>query len=381
MCPDYVKLPTAKEVFAALPSSRLERSTLTGVILFAVATITWVLWMAGATLPQPLWIRFACSIGVGVWIAVLFVVGHDACHGSLTPRSWLNKLIGRLSLVHSLHPFTSWKYSHNALHHGWTCVQGKDIVFVPFSKKGFTRLPRWRRCGERFFRSILGLGPFYWFTVWIPYEMFPNRDRRPRGRDSTAFQLDRVLVWVYCATLVALLVWAAFATQRSLWQMLAFGIVLPQLVFVYLMGYVSYLHHTHPRSPWYASADEYEYFACQVRSTVHAELPLVIEWILHRILSHTAHHADPRVPLYHLAQAQKKLEHTYPEDVIVEPWSVSAFLRTLRTCRLYDYDRHRWLDWDGTPLTPSLLAPGRGRGDASCQQSEDWRATPMGARS
>ena len=30
------------------------------------------------------------------------------------------------------------------------------------------------------------------------------------------------------------------------------------------------------------------------------------------------------------------------------------FLKTLRVCRLYDYAGHRWVDYDGTPLSERL---------------------------
>jgi omega-6 fatty acid desaturase (delta-12 desaturase) len=72
-------------------------------------------------------------------------------------------------------------------------------------------------------------------------------------------------------------------------------------------------------------------------------------------MEHTAHHADPRVPLYNLEKAQKRLEETYGDNIVVVPFTVRGLFTTLRTCRLFDYENHRWLDWDGTPTTGSLL--------------------------
>src|SRR5262249_870610 len=76
---------------------------------------------------------------------------------------------------------------------------------------------------------------------------------------------------------------------------------------------------------------------------------------LHNIMEHTAHHVDPRIPLYNLENAQKDLEKAYASDVIVFPFTVGGYLKSLRTCRLFDYENHRWLDWDGKPTTKSLL--------------------------
>jgi acyl-lipid omega-6 desaturase (Delta-12 desaturase) len=63
------------------------------------------------------------------------------------------------------------------------------------------------------------------------------------------------------------------------------------------------------------------------------------------------------VPFYHLPEAQKALETAYPAEIIREDWTVRTFLRMFRTCRLYDYESHRWVDYDGTPLTEPLFAP------------------------
>ena len=74
-------------------------------------------------------------------------------------------------------------------------------------------------------------------------------------------------------------------------------------------------------------------------------------------MEHTAHHAEPFVPLYRLAEAQKSLERAYRRDIVRVLWTPASFLRTLRVCRLYDYGCHRWIDYDGTPLSEPLLAP------------------------
>jgi hypothetical protein len=42
----------------------------------------------------------------------LFVIGHDACHGSLTASRLLNALIGRMAFVPSAHSFSLRAYFH-----------------------------------------------------------------------------------------------------------------------------------------------------------------------------------------------------------------------------------------------------------------------------
>ena len=71
------------------------------------------------------------------------------------------------------------------------------------------------------------------------------------------------------------------------------------------------------------------------------------------LFEHTAHHVGPRVPLYHLPDAQDRLEAAYTADVPVERLTPGYVLGLMRTCRLYDYECRQWLDYDGTPTTPA----------------------------
>jgi omega-6 fatty acid desaturase (delta-12 desaturase) len=137
--------------------------------------------------------------------------------------------------------------------------------------------------------------------------------------------------------------------------LLAIGVIVPQILWNWLMGFVVFQHHTHPTVPWYGDEQDWTFYAGQIQSVVHVELPRPIELILHNIMEHTAHHVDPRIPLYNLEDAQKKLEEAYGGDIVVVPWTLRGYFDTLRKCRLYDYANHQWLDFDGIATTPRLL--------------------------
>src|SRR6188768_2904762 len=120
-----------KVVRDALPPSSRERSLSVGLAYFAVsAAIYWTSFVAIALVPS-WWLRVTLALVNGLAVGILFIVGHDACHGSLTPNSTLNAWLGRLAFLPSLHPYAAWEYSHNALHHGWTNLKGKDPVYCP----------------------------------------------------------------------------------------------------------------------------------------------------------------------------------------------------------------------------------------------------------
>jgi omega-6 fatty acid desaturase (delta-12 desaturase) len=89
--------------------------------------------IAGACYFDSWWAKALMVIPGAIAIARLFVIGHDACHGSYTPKPWLNKLIGRIAFLPSLTPFSLWDVGHNVAHHGFTNLKGRDQVWVPMS--------------------------------------------------------------------------------------------------------------------------------------------------------------------------------------------------------------------------------------------------------
>ena len=91
-------------LFNTLPEKRRERSTLLGITLFAFCTTIWALTLAAVVL-SPLWLSILASFANAVTLAMLFIVGHDAGHGSLVSSLRMNRVIGTLAFLPSLHPF------------------------------------------------------------------------------------------------------------------------------------------------------------------------------------------------------------------------------------------------------------------------------------
>ena len=77
--------------------------------------------------------------------------------------------------------------------------------------------------------------------------------------------------------------------------------------------------------------------------------------ISHNAMEHTAHHVDPRVPLYNLSKAQTVLCELYGQDLLKMDFSLFNFLSTMKKCKLYDYENHLWLDFEGPPTSSKLV--------------------------
>ncbi len=338
--------PGVNQIRATLPEASLARSTLKGVLLFLFSATFYALTFAGCLWKGHPLIRALCVLVNSNFISILFIVGHDACHGSLTPSNRLNQILGRLAFLPSWHPFTSWDWGHNKLHHCWTNLRTKDYVWAPYSKEEFDRLPLHARLRERFYRSAGGVGHYYLMEIWWRHMMWPRpEDREKMPRLISNFDRAIVVAFILCQISVCVLL--GWPSPWAIILNLTLGIVWPQLSWNWWMGVMVLLHHTHPKVRWYDNPSEWSYFTGQVQSTVHVEFPKPMGAFLHHIMEHTAHHVDPRIPLYNLPAAQRSLEQAYSEDVIRSPFSFGNFRHILSQCQLYDYRQHRWLAFDG----------------------------------
>src|ERR1039457_3569713 len=94
-----------------------ERAVLAPVIWFFLDWLVLGIAIASLLIVESFWVKVFASLVAALWIARLFVIGHDACHGSYTPNQLLNKWIGRIAFLPSLTPYSLWEIGHNLAHH------------------------------------------------------------------------------------------------------------------------------------------------------------------------------------------------------------------------------------------------------------------------
>lgn len=322
-----------------------------------LALLDFTLWAAAVTatvwLQNPA-LKLAIGIVAGFLIGRLFILGHDACHQSLTPHRQLNRWLGRILFLPSLTPYSLWDMGHNVVHHGYTNLKGVDFVWAPLSPAEYRALPAWRRWLERIYRSGWGPGLYYLIEIWWLRMFFPSR--RHVGARRRSFTLDCVLVSAAALCWIGALWLAALQTGQSVLLTLFAGFVLPFLVWNGMIGWVVYLHHTHPHVAWYDDKIAWARGQPFVTTTVHLEFPrrrFGIDYgaLLHHIMEHTAHHVDMTIPLYRLKPAQDILESRMPGRIVRQPFSWKHYFETAHRCKLYDCATQQWLDFSGRPTT------------------------------
>jgi len=327
-----------------------ERSTQRALALLVFDYALFLGLIVGTVLLQPVWAKLLCGLAAGFVIGRLFIIGHDACHQSLTPHRELNKLLGRIAFLPSLTPYSLWDTGHNVVHHGYTNLKGVDFVWTPKTAEEFAALSPWQKGLERLYRSGWAPGLYYMVEIWWKREFFPNKSHMPTRRPI--FFKDSLLVTVFGALWVAAIAAAALWTGQSVTLSLLLGVAVPFFFWNSMIGFVVYVHHTHVRVSWHDNKAAWTQAAPFVSTTVHLTFPFKVGALMHHIMEHTAHHVDMSIPLYKLKQAQAKLEDMLPGRIIVQPFSWKWYFDTARACKLYDFTRECWTDFKGAMTSP-----------------------------
>lgn len=305
---------------------------------------------------SPWWLMPFASLLLGVAGNVLFVVAHDSAHNSLTPIRWLNAIIARSCFVPAWHNYTGWVHAHNHVHHGWTNLRTKDYVWAPITKSEYDQLSPWKQWRVRFYRSALGFALYY--LVEINFKkicMLQQEVRKTKVRRM--WMLDNVFLTVAIFAQACLWIWLAhvFAKDVSTVWLLTFAMIVPSIFTNYLVGFTTYLQHTHPSIPWFDNKSEWTFYIGQIRGTTHTHLPYKMNSLFHNVMDHTAHHVDPRIPLYYLPEAQQKIEKSYARHVVHHRFTLHSLYKTLQVCQLYDYTNHCWQDFNGNPTSSRTI--------------------------
>ncbi|MEP7101004.1 MAG: fatty acid desaturase [Burkholderiales bacterium] len=333
---------------AAIASQSTARAlTLVAVDLALLGLVT-----AATILAASPALKLLAACAMGLLISRLFILGHDACHQSLTRHRTLNRWLGRLVFLPSLTPYSLWEVGHNVVHHGYTNLRGFDFVWQPLSIEEFNALSPRRRWLERVYRSGWAPWLYYGVEIWWKRMFFPNRKTMPTRR--AVFFWDSVLVCAFAAVWVGGLVAAAVVTDQSIAWLIAVGFVLPLTVWNGMIGFVVYVHHTHRGVAWYDDKQAWSASQPFVSTTVHLTFRSALGTVLHHIMEHTAHHVDMTVPLYRLKRAQALLETKLPGSIVVQPFSWAWYAQTARCCKLYDFGKGRWTDFDGRPSPQAI---------------------------
>jgi omega-6 fatty acid desaturase (delta-12 desaturase) len=340
------KVRTLKPALDSIPRECLDRPTHKGVFVVARAIAIWVASLAVLfSSDHPAVVALGWIFG-SLALAGMFVVGHDAAHGSLFNSKKANKIVGRFLFLPELHSYEGWLLGHNRLHHGHTVREQMDFVWQPSTVEQYNNMSAFRKFQHKVEWSFLGSGFYYIRNVWWDKMISFTPPERYRER----IQKDVRFVAIFGALTMAALFAFGVATYGSVFggAWMVFKVVaVPWFGFMTIIGWTVYVHHISPDIKWWPR-NEWDSYKGQIEGTTILHLPKVINTLFfYNIFVHVPHHVDMRIPCYNLPQAAAALKNAFP-DIKEKKLTFRDYVNSVKHCKLYNFENHTWHYYDGS---------------------------------
>jgi omega-6 fatty acid desaturase (delta-12 desaturase) len=334
---------TLKPVLDQISPERYENPTWKGLLYVARDLAIYGLLVWGLVLADTWWAVLGLWALSAFVISGLFIIGHDAAHGALFKSKRLNSWVGHIMFLPSWHVYEGWVLGHNRIHHGHTCRQSMDFVWHPVTPEQYAAMPTWKRWRHRIEWSWVGSMPYYLRDVWwnkmIAFD--------PPEKWAKDIKRDRLIILAFVASAGAALAALGFSAYGSVlgavWMVLKV-LVVPFLAFTFTIGWVVHVHHIDPDIRWWKRR-EWNKFRGQMEGTTMLYAPGWMDFFLHRIFFHVAHHVDMRIPFYELPAACDEIREAFPDVVVTRKLRLRDFFANTAQCKLYDFEEGRWLTY------------------------------------
>ena len=199
----------------------------------------------------------------------------------------------------------------------------------------YIELSTFKKILYRIERSVYGCGIHYLIKVWWKKMMF----FMPSGlhkQQSRALKLSKLVVVIFAVLFIV----CAYQISGILGVIL--GLILPFIVFNYVISLIVYLHHTHPEIPFFDEKNEWNQAIGVIYCTTVIKAHWIIDIITHHILIHTPHHIDMRIPFYRLKTAFEGIKKDHSQYIHEYTLTWRGMTYIFNNCKLYDYHNHQW---------------------------------------
>jgi omega-6 fatty acid desaturase (delta-12 desaturase) len=332
---------TLATVIETLPAHCYENPTWKGLLYVARAVALHAAVLVGLAATDSAWLLVPLWLLSALTVSGLFIIGHDAAHGALFKSERLCWWVGQLAMLPSLHVYEAWVLGHNRIHHGHTVRAQADFVWHPLTPEQYQALSPLARLRHRLEWSAVGAGLYYLRDVW--WNKMIRLD--PPAKLAAAIRFDWWFVagCVLAASLaLGALGFASYGTLGGALWTWAKLLVVPWLLFNWVIGWAVYVHHIDPDITWH-SRSGWTKFKGQMHGTTILRVPRLLDLFFHNIFLHVPHHVDMRIPFYRLPEAADAILRNFPDVVQEKRMSLRAYLRATRQCKLYDFERGVWL--------------------------------------
>ncbi|WP_010281820.1 fatty acid desaturase [Bacillus timonensis] len=239
-------------------------------------------------------LTFAIGVVAAGFLVRIFIIFHDCCHHSFFKNRTANKIIGTISGILTLFPYSKWGHDHS-VHHATSSnldKRGTGDIWV-MTVEEYLEASALQRLCYRIYRNpfvMFILGPIYVFLI-------ENRFNRKKARKKE--RLNTYITNLGIVVLFAIIIWAIG------WQ--SFLIVQGTIFMISGIAgvWLFYVQHTFEDS-YFEEDENWEYVKAAVEGSSFYKLPKPLQWLTGNIGYHHVHHLSPRVPNYKLEEVHNQ---------------------------------------------------------------------------
>ncbi|GEL76769.1 fatty acid desaturase [Tenuibacillus multivorans] len=290
-----------------------------------------ILWyLAYESISVSIWLSLALSILAAGFVVRTFIIFHDCCHGSFFKNRKLNHLIGTVTGILTMFPYSKWKREHS-IHHATSSnldKRGTGDVWI-MTVNEYVKASKLERLQYRLYRNpfvMFVLGPLFLFFV---SNRMNRKDAKKKERRNT--YLTNVSIVAIAALLIV-----AIGLQNFL---------IVQIPVMFVAGslgiWLFYVQHQFEDS-YFEDEAEWDYVKAAIDGSSYYKLPRILQWITGNIGYHHVHHLSPKVPNYHLEDAHESTPPLQQATTI----TMKSSLKSIHF-RLYDEDQKMFVSFKG----------------------------------
>ncbi len=266
--------------------SNLKASVWQMINTFVPFIILWIL--AYKSLSTSIFLTLIFDLAAALFLIRIFIIFHDCCHQSFFKNKTANKILGTITGIVTLFPFSQWKHSHS-IHHATSSnldKRGVGDMWV-LTVEEYVSASVWTKLAYRIYRNpiiMFGFGPIY---VVLITNRFNTKNAKLKERLNT-----------YITNIAIVGLSALFCWQIG-WE--NFLIIQGPIFFVSaaLGIWLFYVQHQFEDS-YFEEDENWDYVKAAVEGSSFYKLPKLLQWLTGNIGYHHVHHLSPRVPNYHL---------------------------------------------------------------------------------
>ena len=243
----------------------------------------------------PSYLKLIAAVFIGFIIFRLFILAHDASHGSFTTSKRLNYWLAQLAFLPGLTTYQGWSKSHNLIHHGFTNLVTKDDLWRPIGADEYKNLNNLNKFLHKIYRTPLGVFLYYVIEIWAKLLYLPISKEAGSYKNKRFISEFLFITFCFVSWLFALN-FIANNTNQSFFVLVFFSVLIPFAVFNGITSFITYFHHNNPNVKWYRNQDEWINSVPHITATVHLRFPEWFNVASHYIMEHPAHHLTSAIP-------------------------------------------------------------------------------------